>query len=106
MDKYTKKVYKFLLSQPGYGFLTDLYDPQGFSKGDFLRACQFLVEGHYAKRTAHGYALTQQGVAKRELEVRAFFKAFLTKFLLGVATGVCSTVLAELLIAFLRAKLG
>lgn len=105
MDKLSRKVYKFLLSQPGHGFQSGFYDPP-FDRNDYVSACEYLVRCGYAQKIPRGYALTHEGVHKRELEIRAFWKAFFSKYITGIVTGVISTMLAQLLIAFLRAKLG
>lgn len=106
MDKYTKSVYKFLLNQPGYGFQTGFYDPEGFDKAAFICACEALVRMGYAKQTKHGFALLHEGIHKRELAFIHYRKEFIFTFLSGIATGVIATVLSQLLLLFLRAKLG
>lgn len=102
MDKYTKSVYKFLLSQPGYGFATDFYTPEGFNTYEFRSACEYLARLGYAKKIDGGYALLHEGIRKREIEIRAFFRSFFTKFLVGIIVGALAGALAEYLSHFLQ----
>ena len=106
MDKYTKSVYKFLLVQPGYCFATGFYDPEGFDRFEFIRACDALVRMGYAKQTKFGYALLHEGIHKRELERIAFRKAFFTRFFPGFISGIASGVATSFLIRLLLSLCG
>lgn len=101
MDKYTKSVYKFLLSQPGYGFLTDMATPEGFNIFEFRKACEYLVRLGYAKKVKCGYVLLHEGIHKRELDQIEFRKKFFTRYLPGFISGIASGVAIALLVHFL-----
>ena len=80
-----------------------MYDPDGFDKADFVRACHCLVREGYAVQTGSGFALTHEGIHKRERDIRAFVKSFFTRFLVGVAVGAGGTIIAQI---WIRAMLG
>lgn len=101
MDKFSKSVFKFLLSQPGYGFNTLMYDPPGFDKPAFIRACKHLAEQGLAVQTKVGYALTHAGIHKAELDRIAFWRSFLTRFLPGLGSGIAVGFISGLLLQLL-----
>ena len=105
MDRYSEKVYKFLLSQPGHGFQSGFYDPP-FDRSAYVDACEYLVRCGYARKIPHGYAITHEGVHKRELEIRAFWRSFFTKFIPGVFSGIAATIIGGLLSGLLLQWLG
>ena len=96
MDRYSKKVYKFLLSQPGHGFQSGFYDPP-FDRSAYVDACEYLVRCGYARKIPHGYALTHEGVHKRELDIRNFWKNIFTRFVPGVIVGVLTAAAVNLI---------
>ena len=105
MDKFSKKVYKFLLSQPNHGFRSDMYDPAPFTKQEFSSACEYLVRCGYAKRIKSGYMLTHEGIHKRELDLIAFRKNFFSRYVTGIVTGIVIAIIANLLTEPVRSLL-
>ena len=107
MDRYCNKVYKFVLSQPDHEFLyqiergcipEDLGDYKSFRS-----ACDYLVSQGYAKSVRNGgICLTHEGVHKRELEIRAFFRNFFAHFLPGFISGVLTIICAQFLAEYIR----
>ena len=111
MDKYAKKVYKFVLSQPDRSFYYQMH-PDQIPGGadmfqDFKAACRYLADQGYAVVKSPGMiTLTHAGVYKRELELINFYKRIFTHFIPGFIFGVLATVIGEVLRAYILSVLG
>ncbi len=111
MDKYAKKVYKFVLSQPNHSFIYQMYPDQipggaGLFQ-EFKGACRYLADQGYAEVKSPGMiTLTHAGVHKRELELIDFRNKLLTRFIPGFIFGIVGTVIAEALVAYILSVWG
>jgi len=101
MDKYADKVFKYLISCPGHSFnCISGKCPDGLlPKRDFMDACDYLVDNGYAEYVFRNSVnsdihVTHLGMHKREIEIRAFWKMFLTHYLPGFVTGVATSLIA------------
>ena len=111
MDRYAKKVYEFVLSQPDHSFIYQMYPdqvPGGINRfQDFKLACQWLAEKGYAVVKSPGMvALTHAGIHKRELELINIRNKILTRFIPGFICGVLVTVAEEVLVRYILSLLG
>ena len=113
MDKTSKKIIHCLkeISEPKILFyFNDPYELLGINEDEFFRCVRYLasigsIEYVSNQNGVHiGITLSHQSVHSKSIKWDSFKSWFLSSFAGGVVTGVCSTLLAELLL-YLCAKL-